>query len=168
MQSFLKKSSSADDWIYGKPSMTMQQFHTHFQEEFDELYKLADGTFNTYGMSLSTFLRKARQFVSHLETHHTIEETYIFPILAKKLAAFKPEAKHIEFHRQIHEGLDRLTSLLDSVRAAPSSYSPTAFRETLDSFRTVLFAHLDQEVRDLSPDEFRKYFTIEEMAEIPM
>lgn len=43
-------------------------------------------------------------------------------------------------------GLDRLTSLVQQYRDEPSSYSPSAFRECLDSFRTVLFDHLNQEV----------------------
>ncbi|KAG8885808.1 hypothetical protein FRB97_009514 [Tulasnella sp. 331] len=152
---------SDDERITGKPFRRIRAF-------FDELYELADGSFNSYGMSLTGFLRKAKQFISHLETHHSIEEQYIFPILAKKLLAFKPDAKHIDSHHQIHQGLDQLNALLESIRATPSSYSPTTFRETLDSFRTVLFTHLDQEVRDLGADEFRKHFTLEEMSEIPM
>jgi hypothetical protein len=37
-----------------------------------------------------------------LTMHHTIEERFIFPILAERMPQFK--AEHLESHRGIHEG----------------------------------------------------------------
>jgi hemerythrin-like domain-containing protein len=34
--------------------------------------------------------------------HHTIEERFLFPILAKRMPQFKDE--HIESHKGIHDG----------------------------------------------------------------
>ena len=43
-------------------------------------------------------------------------------------------------------GLDRLTALVNGWKVNESSYSPAQLRECLDSFKEVLFMHLDQEV----------------------
>lgn len=43
-------------------------------------------------------------------------------------------------------GLDDLEVLLKKYKSEPSSYSPQELRECLDSFREVLFRHLDEEV----------------------
>ena len=43
-------------------------------------------------------------------------------------------------------GLDRLQQLLDQWHREPGSYNASALRECLDSFKVVLFAHLDEEV----------------------
>lgn len=50
-------------------------------------------------------------------------------------------SKHI-----IIPGLDRLSALIKKWIAEPSTYSPTEMRGCLDSWREVLFTHLDQEV----------------------
>jgi hypothetical protein len=45
-----------------------------------------------------------------------------------------------------NKGLDKLTELVHKWRLEPSTYSPTELRACLDSFREVLFRHLDEEV----------------------
>jgi hypothetical protein len=97
--------------------------------------------------------------------HHTIEERFIFPTLALRMPQFKGE--HLESHKGIHDGelanpekplcavipylfdagLDQLDALLTRYKSNPSSYSPTDMRACLDSWREVLFRHLDEEVR---------------------
>lgn len=93
-----------------------------------------------------------------------IEERFIFPILAQRMPQFK--AEHLESHKGIHEGnvfiiflkvllilfdagTDRLAVLLSKYASKPASYSPTEMQECLDSWREVLFNHLDEEVRRL-------------------
>jgi hypothetical protein len=97
-----------------------------------------------------------------------IEERFIFPILGERMPQFK--AEHLESHKGIHDGeyfdlfliylssldclnagLDRLKTLLSKYGSNPSSYSPTEMRACLDSWREVLFRHLDEEVRCLFP-----------------
>ena len=48
-------------------------------------------------------------------------------------------------------GIDELTKLVRKYMDSPSAYKPEEMRACLDSFRDVLFRHLDQEVR-LSAD----------------
>ncbi|KAF8514969.1 hemerythrin/HHE cation-binding motif-containing protein [Gautieria morchelliformis] len=146
----------------------MQDFHTYLKYEFDELYALADGSFNSRGMSLSMFLQSATDFRRHLEAHHSIEEKYLFPILARKMPAFSDNEQHRNSHKQIHDGLDALTALIARFHSSLPSYSPTEFRACLDGFRDVLTRHLDEEVHDLQGENLRRYWTLEELSEIPI
>ncbi|PSR81162.1 hypothetical protein PHLCEN_2v6497 [Hermanssonia centrifuga] len=100
--------------------------------------------------------------------HHTIEERHIFPILAKRMPTFKDDEVHIKSHHGIHEGLDKLGALLAKWNAQPSTYSPQEMKDCLDSWREVLFVHLDQEVEDLSGENMKKYWTLQELERIPM
>ena len=96
--------------------------------------------------------------------HHTIEERHIFPILAKRMPAFQDNDKHIQSHHGIHDGttcsvlclklakltlmlgLDKLGELIMKWNDDPTAYSPDDMKECLDSWREVLFRHLDEEV----------------------
>ncbi|KAJ7178520.1 hemerythrin HHE cation binding domain-containing protein [Mycena crocata] len=151
-------------------TQTMASFHGYFKQEFNTIYELADGTFERRGLSLSLYLEMAKRFNSHLTMHHTIEERHIFPILAKRMPEFstETEAGHIDSHKGIHHGLEELATLVYKFKKEPSTYSPTEMRACLDSFRQVLFTHLDQEVQDLQGSNMKKYFTLEELESIPM
>ncbi|KAG9221086.1 hypothetical protein CCMSSC00406_0005475 [Pleurotus cornucopiae] len=137
-------------------SVTMNAFHENFKQEFNRLYELADGSFNNYGWSLSYYLNAAQGMKTHLTTHHTIEERYIFPTLGKRMPAFADTP----------DGLDALAELLNKYRRDQTTYSPSEMRECLDSFREVLFKHLDQEVQDLRGENLRKYFSMKEIEPI--
>lgn len=134
----------------------------------------ADGGFHKQGMSLNRFLRQAQELASHLDMHHRIEEAHIFPVLAKKMPQFKAGAReggeHLESHRKIHAGefyilvcvrtltgtgLDKYEAYLEKCLADSSKYSASELREILDSFREVLFRHLDEEVHDLGAESMR-------------
>lgn len=141
----------------------MDHFHRYFKIEFNNIYELADGSFNRHRMSLQTYLREVDSLKRHLEGHHGIEESYLFPILAKRMPAFAQDEQHRTSHEGIHEGLMRLATLTRSFREEPSSYSPEKMRECLDSFRDILMRHMDEEVEDLKGDNMKKYWTLEEV-----
>lgn len=42
--------------------------------------------------------------ITDLTAHHTIEERYIFPVLAKRMPEFRDDEKHIKSHHAIHDG----------------------------------------------------------------
>ncbi|TCD69800.1 hypothetical protein EIP91_006113 [Steccherinum ochraceum] len=153
---------------YNRMADHMSSFHEHFKREFNELYDLADGSFNKRGMNLRVYLRKADDLVKHLTMHHTIEERHIFPLLARKMPEFRANEAHIKSHHGIHVGLDAMSALLQKWKADPKEYSPEDMKACLDSWREVLFKHLDEEVRDLSATNMRKYWTLQEMDRLPM
>lgn len=148
----------------------MSMFHNMFKEEFNQLYKLADGSYKNYGHTLSDYLQLAQGFNHHLTLHHTLEERYIFPSLGKYLPQFSQAANgaHLQSHHNIHEGLDNLDALVKKWVKEPTSYSPIEMKSCLDGFREALFHHLDEEVRDLQGENLMKYMTLEEVNRIAM
>ncbi|EJD02598.1 uncharacterized protein FOMMEDRAFT_19894 [Fomitiporia mediterranea MF3/22] len=119
-------------------------------------------------MSLQMYLREADSLKKHLETHHSIEERFIFPELAKKMPSFAENDQHRKSHEGIHDGLVKLGAITREFRENPTSYSPERMRECLDSFRDVLMKHLDEEVEDLRGENLKKYWTLEELDKIPI
>ncbi|KZW01810.1 hypothetical protein EXIGLDRAFT_716458 [Exidia glandulosa HHB12029] len=155
--------TSAEERKFNRLSSVMEQFHNHFRHEFNDIYDLADGKFERRGMSLSMYLAQIVSFKRHLEGHHGIEEAYIFPRLAMRMKEFDDDEKHKNSHKGIHDGLDKLSELIHKWRLDASSYSPTELRACLDTWRDVLFRHLDEEVVDLKGSNMRKYWSLEEM-----
>ncbi|TFK54444.1 hypothetical protein OE88DRAFT_1733101 [Heliocybe sulcata] len=164
---------------WNRMSETMSHFHEWFKREFNMVYedhdnvfaKLADGSFSRRGLSLPGYLGEAKSMCTHLNFHHSLEERHIFPVLAKRMSVFSETAedpRHIRSHRAIHKGLDDLEALVKKWVAEPSTYSPTEMRACLDSFREVLFRHLDEEVDDLKGENMKKYWTLEEVDRIPI
>lgn len=155
-------ASARDERRWNRMADMMTRFHDYFKQEFNVVYELADGSFSARGMSLRMYLSLADELRKHLTMHHTIEERHIFPNLAKRMPSFKADEQHIAAHHAIHEGLDQLGALLDKWRAEPAAYAPQEMRACLDGWRGVLFRHLDEEVQDLSGENMRKYWSMEE------
>lgn len=97
-----------------------------------------------------------------------LEERHIFPVLAQRIPAFRKELELLTQHKQIHAGLDKLEAYLDQVKASKKDLRLDELKVILDSFGPVLFAHLDEEVRQIGPDNLRKYYTLEEVKRLPM
>ena len=72
----------------------------------------------------------------------------------------KQDGKHALQHDQIHDGLERFDAVLAEFKKT-GQYDPKRLREVMDSFKTVLFEHLDEEVESLSADSMRRYWSLE-------
>ena len=125
-------------------------------------------------MSLKQYIGEGLQFISYLTTHHTIEETYIFPVLAKKMPEFQPGGKGkraaelLQQHKAIHEGMEVMEEYLRQSRNGEVDFSMPVLKAKMDTWGAVLWKHLDQEVEALGAENVRKYWTIEEVRKIPM
>jgi iron-sulfur cluster repair protein YtfE (RIC family) len=163
-------ASAREERKWNKLGEKMSAFHEYFKEEFNTLYELADGSFTRRGLSLPRYLDTAKALNHHLTMHHTIEERYMFPVLGKTMPQFanNDDAAHTAAHHAIHEGLVRLENLVEKWRETPSTYSPAEMQACLDSFRNVLFEHLDQEVADLRGENLKKYITLEILDSLPI
>ncbi|PPQ63997.1 hypothetical protein CVT24_009426 [Panaeolus cyanescens] len=146
----------------------MDMFHNMFKDDFNQLYDLADGSFDKLGLGLSGYLQLAQSLINHLTLHHNLEERYIFPSLGEYLPQFSKSVNgaHLQSHHDIHEGLESLGSLVKKWSKDPSHYSPNEMRQCLDGFREVLFHHLDEEVRDLQGENLMKYMTLQDVNRI--
>ena len=119
-------------------------------------------------MSIRQFLYAGLQFCHQLELHHGIEEAHIFPVLARKMPAFRKELELLTQHKQIHAGLEKFQSYLESCSSGERELRLDEMKELMDTFGDVLWAHLSDEVEQLGAQHMRKYWTVEEMKRMPM
>ncbi|KAF3918460.1 hypothetical protein ABW21_db0203293 [Orbilia brochopaga] len=167
----LPKLSAAEFREYNRIAVLMNRYHDHFRNTWNEILDGAK-TSRPKNQTLRQFLSLALAFCRMLETHHNIEETYVFPILARKMPAFQKNNKEhgemIKQHRQIHKGLDVFSDYVDSVRSGQKDFVASEMLEIMQSFEKVLWQHLDEEVVQLGAENMRKYWTIEELQLLPM
>ncbi|KAI9836377.1 MAG: hypothetical protein M1819_001406 [Sarea resinae] len=164
----LPKLSDAELRIYNKTAMNMNAFHNHFREQWNTLYSACTAARRPPGYSIRQFINYGLEFCGGLGLHHSIEEEHIFPILAKRMPAFRKELELLTQHKQIHVGLDKLELYLEQCRTGERELRLEEMKEIMDSFGKVLWEHLDDEVRELGAEEMRKYWTPAEMRRIPL
>ena len=70
--------------------------------------------------------------------------------------------------KEIHAGLDKYEAYLVKCTQQPSKYSADELRAIMKSFEEVLFLHLDEEVLSLKGKNMSKYWTLDEIARLPM
>lgn len=157
---------------FGRVAEHMKLFHNGFRRDFSNIYDLAD-SYKDNGMSLPRYLQYASSLYEHLEMHHKIEETYIFPILAKKMDVFKANSDHEQEHAQMHKVLQEYdTYIKDCLGLGASAekikFESSKFRGIMDDLKNILFKHLDHEEHSLSGPEMKKFWTLDELKQIPM
>jgi hypothetical protein len=77
-------------------------------------------------------------------------------------------AELLRQHKEIHKGMDELEEYLEGCRSGEHELSLSALKTKMDTWGTVLWTHLEQEVKTLGAENMRKYWTIEEMRRMPM
>jgi len=164
----LPKLSTAEFKAYNRMAEHMDYFHNHFRATWKMLYAACSSGRRPANMSLRQFISSAEQFCHQLTMHHTIEEQHIFPILAAKMPAFRKELELLTQHKQIHNGIEKLEEYMEKCRSGEKDLRMEELKEIMDSFGDVLWSHLDDEVKQLSGENMRKYWTLEEMRRMPM
>ncbi len=84
------------------------------------------------------------------------------------MPAFQKELELLTQHKQIHNGLDKFESYIDDCKAGKRDMRMDELKNIMDSFGTVLWAHLQDEVDQLSVDNMRKYWSLDEVRRLPM
>ena len=84
------------------------------------------------------------------------------------MPAFKKELELLTQHKQIHEGLDKFEAYLEDVKSGKKDLQFGEMKAVMETFGTVLWKHLDDEVHELRAENMRKYWTPEEMRRIPI
>jgi len=142
--------------------------HNNFRHTWNTLYKACENSKRPAGMSIRSFLSLGDDFAHHLTVHHTIEEQHIFPVLARKMPAFKKELELLTQHKQIHNGLEKFEEYLAQCRTGEKDLRFGELKACMDLFGEVLWTHLDQEVHELRAENMRKFWSPEEMRRLPM
>ena len=120
-------------------------------------------------MTLRQFIDTGLEFSQQLTMHHDIEETYIFPKLAKKMPEFNAKTGILVLqHVDIHKGLDEYAGYLQRCRKGEEDFEMSGLKERMETWGEVLWTHLDLEVKTLGAENMRKYWTIQDMRNLPM
>ncbi|WPH04478.1 Hypothetical protein R9X50_00736900 [Acrodontium crateriforme] len=164
----LPKLSAQDFRVYNRMADRMNNFHENFRRTWEFIYKACETGKRPLGMSIRAFLTTGADFCQHLTLHHGIEERQIYPILARKMPAFKKELELLTQHKHIHHGLDRFEKYINECRSGERELRLDEMKAVMDTFGTVLWEHLDDEVRELGAEKMRLYWTVEEMRRMPM
>ncbi|KAL8360680.1 hypothetical protein RB601_007101 [Gaeumannomyces tritici] len=154
----------------------MTYYHDHFKQSWNVLYDAASSGRRPKNLTLKQFLDTGMGFVRSLTMHHNIEEIYLYPILAPKMAEFRhaqgggggkklsqKQSELIQQHRDIHE-----EEYINKCRSREADLEMSVLLQKLDSWGTVLWKHMDQEVETLGAANMRKYYTLGEMRRIRM
>ncbi|KAF2129300.1 hypothetical protein P153DRAFT_375809 [Dothidotthia symphoricarpi CBS 119687] len=162
----LPKLNAAEFRQYNRLAEHMDYFHTHFRSTYNTLYTACTTQKRPAGMSIRSFLALGEQFCAQLTMHHTIEEQHVFPVLARKMPAFRKELELLEQHKEIHRGLDRLEEYLRECRVGERELRLGELKGVFDGFGGVLWRHLDEEVEQLGAENMRRFWTLEEMERL--
>lgn len=84
------------------------------------------------------------------------------------MPAFRRELELLTQHKQIHAGMDKLQTYLEQCKSGEKDLRTEEMKGIMDGFGDVLWAHLDDEVKQLGAENMRKYWTMEELRRMPM
>ncbi|EOA86861.1 uncharacterized protein SETTUDRAFT_87407 [Exserohilum turcica Et28A] len=164
----LPKLTASEFRQYNRMAEHMNYYHDNFRATWKVLYAASESQKRPKNMSIRQFIGMGLQFCHHLTIHHTIEEQHIFPVLAKKMSAFRKELELLTHHKMIHAGIEKLETYLEECQSGERELRMTELKEVMDSFGPVLWEHLDAEVKQLGAENMRKYWSLEEMRAMPM
>ena len=187
MAEALPPLSREDRNTYARMGTTMEWYHNNFRNTWKVLYGACSSGKRPANMSIKQFLNTGSEFAHHLTMHHTIgippflmfairfrllmifvEEQHVFPVLAQRMPAFREELELLTQHKQIHDGLVKFETYIDDCKAGKRDVRMEELKEVMDSFGTVLWAHLQDEVDQLSADNMRKYWSLDEVRGLPL
>lgn len=73
---------------------------------------------------------------------------------------FAKSGDHLKEHEEIHKGLDEYVDYVRKCRKDKKEWDGEKMKEIMDSFRDILFKHLDHEVESLKGENMKKVFPV--------
>jgi hypothetical protein len=73
---------------------------------------------------------------------------------------FAKSGDHLKEHEQIHKGLDEYVDYIRKCRKDRKEWDGDKMKEIMDSFRDILFKHLDHEVESLKGENMKKVLLV--------
>ena len=142
--------------------------HNHFRHEWQTLWNACSASEDSKTMSAKSMINTGLSFLSHLTLHHDIEEAHIFPFLAQRMDFFKPDGVHPQQHREIHKGMEELEDYLKQCLRGSRDFRRDEVKECMSKWGDVLWTHLAEEVQTLGANNMRKYWSLDEVRQMPM
>ena len=91
-------------------------------------------------------------------------------MLARKMPDFRERELLLEQHRGIHKGMDELQEYFEQCAKRSKDggieLDLVKVKEIMNSFGSVLWTHLDDEVKTLGAKNMRKYWTTKEIQDM--
>ncbi|KAI5860587.1 hypothetical protein GGS23DRAFT_580742 [Durotheca rogersii] len=173
----LKPLTPAEFRGFNRLAEHMDMFHEHFRTTWNTLWAAAcagDGVTAGRSPRARALIDEGLSFVTNLEMHHSIEEKHLFPVLARRMPDFQDAedgggaGELLRQHREIDEGMERFQQYLRACRDGEQELDMTTLKAHMETWGTVLWTHLDEEVQMLGAENMRKYWTLEEVKQIGM
>ncbi|RYO74486.1 hypothetical protein DL766_000474 [Monosporascus sp. MC13-8B] len=128
---------------YNRLAELMDLYHNHIRSTWNMLWGACTSGKRPGGMSLRVFVDAGLQFVQGLDMHHKMEETYLFPVLAKKMPEFRSgrgngAAELLRQHKEIHRGLEVLQKYLRKCKSGETELEMGALRLKMEGWGTVV------------------------------
>lgn len=144
----------------------MLPFHENFRHSLSQISTLLSTLSPTSPSknkinNLANLLYLCSTLCHHLETHHMIEERFIFPILATKLPQFGHSSQHTNEHQQMHKAIHNLETYVGQVSTALRAgkvkkaeeldqvYDHAEMVARVQELKAVLLPHLEAEEASL-------------------
>ncbi|KAK1978999.1 hypothetical protein LZ30DRAFT_597882 [Colletotrichum cereale] len=154
---------------YNRLAVMMEKFHGYFRRTWERLYHACASPDSRPKITDDQTIREGLFLSYRLTSHHSIEESSLCPLFARKMPQFRgDDALLVEQHRQIHGGLEVFQRYLESCRTRKSQLELQVLKSKMDSWGDVLLLHLDQEVEMLGAENMKQYWTPEEMLQMPI
>ena len=84
------------------------------------------------------------------------------------MPAFRKELELLTQHKEIHKGMNLMEAYLDECKSGIKDLQMGELKQIMDSFGSVLWSHLSDEVEQLSGENMRKYWSVDEVKRLPM
>ncbi|WQF81198.1 Putative hemerythrin [Colletotrichum destructivum] len=155
--------------IYNRLAVMMEKFHSYFRRIWKRLYSACSAPdHDSPKMTDDQIVREGLFLSCRLANHHNVEESSLFPLLARRMPRFQGDDVLLKQHRQIHDGLEDFQQYLEGCRTRKDRLDRQVLKSKMDPWGDVLMLHLDQEVEMLGARYMQKYWTQEEMLEMPI
>jgi len=95
------------------------------------------------------FIVFIRAWIDAIHNHHSAEETFFFPRIARYTDQADIMATNIQQHESFDKGLEDLKQYADEVATKPATYEGARVRGIIDGFAPDLVSHLHDEIGTL-------------------
>ncbi|KAF9045583.1 hypothetical protein BJ165DRAFT_1404743 [Panaeolus papilionaceus] len=144
-------TQTLDEDLKGLMAIDMSMIHNVFIRSMNSIYVNAP---KVAPKDVPAFAGYCITALDTIESHHHGEETYVFPVLEKKIE----EIKHnVDQHKAFHDGMDTFRQYMLDLKSKKESYDGVKVQELCKAFADPLVQHLHDEIPTISPEKLARF-----------